>query len=64
MAACNSQEMLGVEKAASEAAIRRAYRKLAKRRRPGGLSPNDAEAARRLKEPPAAILRTGTGASA
>ncbi|HTB45960.1 MAG TPA: DnaJ C-terminal domain-containing protein [Acetobacteraceae bacterium] len=42
-------EVLGVEKTASEAAIRAAYRKLAKRHHPD-LNPGKAEAAERFKE--------------
>jgi len=42
-------EILGVEKTASEAAIRAAYRKLAKRHHPD-LNPNKPEAAERFKE--------------
>ena len=42
-------EVLGVEKAASQNAIRSAYRKLAKKHHPD-LNPNDAEAEQRFKE--------------
>lgn len=53
MAARDPYEVLGVERAATQEAIRRAYHKLAKQHHPD-LNPDDADAERRFKEATAA----------